>query len=155
MYQNYIIASSEVKLYLTLANGTTLNMVTGTELSYNFAQQVQDIFAIGQTDPIGTKKINATYTANLSLQEGELQTIIDAANATFAATAQIATLLQLEPFTITWTETMAGLNKTVSHSLLNCRVPQQNGTTNRNDAETIGSIELKGTGVARTIVPIA
>lgn len=101
-------------MYLTLSNGTCLSIDTGTELSYTFSQNIQEIFAIGSFDPIGIQKSNATYTANLSFQEGEQQTLIDAINATLPATEQIAVMSQLKNFSISWSYPMKGL-ATPSH----------------------------------------
>ena len=155
--QELIVASSEVKMYMTLANGTCLSIDTGTELSYRFSQNVQDIFAIGDTDPIGLKKLNATYTADLSLQEGEQQTLIDAINAVLGDNEQIATFNQLDPFSISWSYEMKGLAspRTVVYTLLNAMVQEQGGNVSRNDVETIGSLSLRGTGIQRNIIPLA
>lgn len=155
--QELIVASSEVKIYITLANGTCLSVDTGTELSYRFSQNVQDIFAIGDTDPIGIKRLNATYTADLSLQEGEQQTLIDAINATLDTNKQIASMHQLDPFSISWTYQMEGLAtpRTVVYTLMNAMIQEQGGSVSRNDVETIGSLSLRGTGVQRNIIPLA
>lgn len=155
-HQDIIVASSEVQMYLTLSNGTCLSIDTGTELSYTFSQNIQEVFAIGATDPVGIKKANATYAANLSLQEGEQQTLIDAINATLPATEQIAAMHQLAPFSISWSYAMKGLAtpRTVVYTLLNAMVQEQGGSVNRNDVETIGSLSLRGTGVQRNIVPL-
>ena len=143
-------------MYITLSNGTCLSVATGTELSYTFSQNIQEIFAIGDTDPIGIKRSNASYAASLSLQEGEQQTIIDAINATLPVTEQIAAMHQLKPFSISWSYTMKGLAtpRTIVYTLLNAMVQEQGGSVNRNDVETIGSLSLRGTGVQRNIVPL-
>ncbi|MEG0899027.1 MAG: hypothetical protein RSF40_04870 [Oscillospiraceae bacterium] len=155
-YENLVVASSDVQLFISVGS-TTLQLATGTSLQYTLAQNVQDLFAIGQIDPIANKSLNATFAAQLSLQSGEYETILDALNATVSSVGEFyASMLNMPPFTISWCYQMNGLviPKTVSYALQSCRAENVGGAVDRNDPETISSWSIKGTGIVRRVTPL-
>lgn len=153
----YVVPSKDVQIYLTFEGLPAIKIGTGTSLNLQYSQTVQDIFAIGETDPIDLVQLNAQYAANLSHQTGEQHTILDAINGALpAGQTPYASMLQLPPFTLTKTMSLrnSATPKTVSESLLGCKCEQSSSDTNRNDAETLSSINIRARAVQRSVAPI-
>ena len=148
----YVVPSKDVQIYLTFEGLPAIKIGTGTSLNLQYSQTVQDIFAIGETDPIDLVQLNAQYAATLSHQTGEQHTILDAINGQ----TPYASMLQLPPFTLTKTMSLrnSATPKTVSESLLGCKCEQSSSDTNRNDAETLSSINIRARAVQRSVAPI-
>ena len=72
----YVVPSKDVQIYLTFEGLPAIKIGTGTSLNLQYSQTVQDIFAIGETDPIDLVQLNAQYAATLSHQTGEQHTIL-------------------------------------------------------------------------------
>ena len=120
----YVVPSKDVQIYLTFEGLPAIKIGTGTSLNLQYSQTVQDIFAIGETDPIDLVQLNAQYAATLSHQTGEQHTILDAINGALpAGQTPYASMLQLPPFTLTKTMSLrnSATPKTVSESLLGCK----------------------------------
>ena len=81
----YVVPSKDVQIYLTFEGLPAIKIGTGTSLNLQYSQTVQDIFAIGETDPIDLVQLNAQYAATLSHQTGEQHTILDAINGALPA----------------------------------------------------------------------
>lgn len=153
----YVVPASDVQIYVTFDGLPAVKIGTGTSLNLTYSQTVQDIFAIGESDPIDLVPLNAQYAATLSHQTGEYQTILDAINGALpAGQTPYATMLQLPPFTITKTMNLRNslTPKSVSESLLGCKCENSSSDTNRNDGETLSSINIRARGVQRSVAPI-
>lgn len=154
----YVIGSQDVSIYFkTPEMPAGVKLETATALNYTFTQNLQEIFAIGANDPIDLKELNATYTASLTFQSGEYQTLVDIVNGALPASVPpYATLNQLRNFTISKVTTMtnAAIPKTVTEVLYNCQIDNNSSDVNRNEAETLHTISLRGTGVQRIVLPI-
>jgi hypothetical protein len=158
MANQYVVPSKDVEIRIKLPDIPSIPIETGTSLNLTYSQTVQDIFAIGASDPIDIQDLNAQYTAQLSFQSGEYQLILDAINGGIpAGTAPYATLNQVPTFTLSKVTKLrnATIPKTVTESLMNCKVETNSSDTNRNDAETLTSVSLRGVGIQRTVAPIA
>lgn len=157
MDNQYVVGSKDVKINITLPNIPSIQIDTATAINFNWSRTVQDIFAIGFEDPIATTGINSNYTATLSFQTGEYQIIMDAINAKLpAGTAPYASLNQLPSFTISKTMYMrnTAVPKTITESLLGAVIESNNSDTNRNEAETLTSLTVRGRSVTRTVTPL-
>lgn len=157
MAHQYIVSSKDVEVRLTFPGIPSIKIETGTTLNLTWSRSVQEIFAISYEDPIDVESLNAQYTANLSFQTGEYHTILDIINGALpAGVAPYATLGQLPSFTLSKSTIMrnAAIPKTVTESLMNCKVETNSADTNRNEVETLSSISLRGVGVRRTVSPI-
>ena len=88
----YVVPSKDVQIYLTFEGLPAIKIGTGTSLNLQYSQTVQDIFAIGETDPIDLVQLNAQYAATLSHQTGEQHTILDAINGALCVHAPTAAL---------------------------------------------------------------
>ena len=112
---------------------------------------------LGMFIDIDLVQLNAQYAATLSHQTGEQHTILDAINGALpAGQTPYASMLQLPPFTLTKTMSLrnSATPKTVSESLLGCKCEQSSSDTNRNDAETLSSINIRARAVQRSVAPI-
>lgn len=157
MDNQYVVGSKDVKINITLPNLPSIQIDTATTISLNWSRTVQDIFAIGFEDPIATVGINSNYTGTLSFQTGEYQVIMDAINAKLpAGVAPYATLNQIPSFTLSKTMYMrnTAVPKTVTESLIGAVVESNNSDTNRNDAETLTSLTVRGRSLTRTVTPL-
>lgn len=157
MANQYVVGSKDVQIYIKLPNIPAIKIETGTSLNLTYSQSVQEIFAIGYQDPIDVIDLNAQYTASLSFQAGEYQLILDAINGALPSTeAPYATLNQIPSFTLSKTTTLANssIPKTVTESLMNCKVESNSSDVSRNEAETITSLSLRGIGITRTVAPL-
>lgn len=158
MANQYVVGSKDVQIYIKLPGIPAIKIETGTSLNLTYSKNVQDIFAIGSEDPIDIAPINASYTATLSFQTGEAQLLLDLINGGLpAGQAPYATLNQIPTFTLAKTMYMrnATIPKTVTESLMNCMLESNSSDSNRNDAETLSSISLRGIGIQRTVAPIS
>ena len=59
----YIVPSSDVQINMTFSGIPSMKLDTGSRLNWANSQSVQDIFAIGETDPIDLVQLNAQYAA--------------------------------------------------------------------------------------------
>lgn len=152
-YNPLIISSAETQI--TLQKGSSIfNIVTGIQLSVSQTQDVQEIFAIGQLPPIGVKRLNQRFTASLSLQSGEYETLLDAINAGATNPADyIASMLDLDQFSIGWSISMSGLlvPRMIVYSLDNCASSTVDYSLDRNTPETNTSLSLQGIGITRDV----
>lgn len=158
MANQYVVGSKDVQIYIKLPGIQAIKIETGTALNLTYSKTVQEIFAIGTADPIDLVDINAQYTATLGFQTGEYQLILDAVNGALdAVTAPYASLDQIPQFTLSKTMTMynTSIPKTVTESLMNCKVESNSSDVNRNDPETLTSLSLRGVGIMRSVAPIA
>lgn len=158
MANQYVVGSKDVQIYIKFPGIPAIKIETGTTLNLTYSKNVQDIFAIGAEDPIDISPINASYTATLALQTGEAQLILDAINAGLSGgEAPYATINQVPSFTLSKTMFLKNstIPKTVTESLMNCMIDNTSSDVNRNDAETLTSIGLRGIGVQRTVAPFA
>lgn len=158
MANQYVVPSPDVQSYLKVVNIPALRIETATSINLTYANTITDIFAIGTKDPISIEDLNAQYSGSISIQSGEAQLILDAINGGLPATTPpYATLAQVPSFT--YSRTMSLLNaavpKTVTESLLNCKIESISSDVNRNDPETLTTISFRGVGVQRTVSPIS
>lgn len=155
MANQNVVGSKDVQIYIKLPGIPAIKIGTGTALNLTYSQSVQEIFAIGEEDPIDLINLNAQYTATLSFQTGEYQLILDAING--VVDVPYATLNQVPNFTLSKTMFLrnSAIPKTVTESLTNCKIENNSADTNRNDPETLTSLSLRGVGVRRTVAPIA
>lgn len=157
MANQYVVPAKDVQLWIKVGDLPSIRIETGISNNFTYGRTLQDIFAIGEEDPIDTIGTNSQYTATLSLQSGEYQTVLDAINGVIPATqAPYATWNQFESFTISKTMYMrnAAIPKTITESIVNCLVENTSADVNRNDAETIHNLSLRGNGVRRTVAPL-
>ena len=149
----FVIASPDVSLMIQVQGGTPITLTTGTELSYNFTRNTQDIFAIGSAEPIQIVSLNSTYTGGMSLQTGEYQTLLDAINS---GSTLYASLLQVPSFTMSWSYAISSgaTPRKITMSLLECKFSDDNGSVSRNDPETISQLSFRGIGVQRSVSPL-
>jgi hypothetical protein len=82
----FICTAADYKITLRF-NGIFLPLQTCADFSSNIKLEEEDIFAIGQTDPIGSKTNATTYSGKLSAQAGEILTFMRLNS--FANTLQI------------------------------------------------------------------
>lgn len=158
MASQYVVPSNDVQIYVKIGDLPAVKIDTGTTLNLTFSQTVQDIFAISHADPIDNVGLNSQYMGQLSFQSGEYQLILDAINGALPPTiAPYATFHQIPPFTLSKTSFLrnAAIPKTVTESILNCRIENTSSDTNRNEAETLTSLSVRGTSLSRTVAPIA
>lgn len=151
MYEPYIISSANVQMNLSVGSNV-FNVATGVQLSVNMGQDVTEIFAIGNLTPIGIVNLNRRFSANLSLQSGEYETILDAINASIT-TGFISSLMDLRSFSIGWSLSMSELlvPKTIVYSLDNCRINSNDFSSDRNSPETNTSLSIQAIGLTRTV----
>jgi hypothetical protein len=154
--QEFVIPTKDVDMYINV-NGTPLKIDTGARFNRAYAQTLENIFAISHSDPIAVASTNANYSASISLQSGEYHALLDAINATVAAGGALyASFLQLPPFTFTvsWHMKNMVVPRTVSMSFFNCQVSEDSEDTSANDAQTLVSLNMQGTGIKRDVYPI-
>lgn len=154
MASAYVVASSKVQIYLKVGTLPAYQVATGTALSYEFGQNVQDIYAIGQKDPIDRSIINSNFTGSLTLQAGELSEFL---NFLSSNGQSYSSILDIPSFSITKTSTLdnALTPYTESITLNNCAVENDQSEVNRNDPETLNTIQFRGTQVVRDVANIA
>lgn len=153
-YENLVVSSADVDLYLTLAGVPPIQLFTGVQLQVTVSQDVSEVHAISQVDPIALKRATRRYTGTFSIQNGEYeQNILNAVNGTalYAATP-IASLLELRSFTLSWKMYMGTDVAPISYmyALNNCMLSSQDLSIERNSVETTISFNLTATGLTRT-----
>lgn len=155
MANQYVVGSKDVQGYFKFDGIPAIKVETGSTFNLTYNQSVQEIFAIGSVDPIAVSETNAQYTASLTLQTGEMQLVLDAINA--AADVPYATIQQVPAFTFSKTVALrnSAIPKTVTESLLGCKIESVSSDTDRNNVETLTTLTLRAVGVQRTVVPIA
>lgn len=106
-----IYTAADYKITL-LFNGIGIPLQTCQDFSSNIKSEEEDIFAIGQTDPIGSKTNATTYAGKLSAQAGEILTFMRLNG--FANTLQIqgATLAIVALGNPALTKIFSGVNVT-------------------------------------------
>ena len=150
-YQNLIVASPEINLTLTYGSNV-VKIDTGVQLTFNASQDVQEIFAIGQKPPIGVISLNQRFTGKITFQSGEYEIVLDAINATLPAGQFIASMLDLNGFSLGWTINMGGITpRTIIYSLDFCRINSIDYSADRNSPETNNVLAMQGTGITRTV----
>lgn len=151
-YEPYVISASEVDMNLTVGS-SVFSIVTGVQLSLNVSQDVQEIFAIGDTSPIAIKTLNKRFSGNMSVQVGEYETLLNAINAKQPVGELIASLVDLRSFQIGWSYSMSGVAvpQTVIYSLDSCRVSTIDVAVDRNTPEVNTSFALQGVGLTRVV----
>jgi hypothetical protein len=90
--EELVIPASEYKTLLTLNNGATFIIITAETVSMNATRESETIHAIGQQEPIANKRNNAKFSGAISLQAGEIATILKAAGLVESTQIEGATL---------------------------------------------------------------
>lgn len=155
-FENLVVSSADVDLYLTIPGAPPIQLFTGVQLQLTVSQDVTEVHAISQVDPIALKRATRRYTGTFSVQNGEYeQNILNAVNGTalYAATP-IASLLELKNFTLSWKMYMGTDATPVSYlyALNNCMLSSQDLSIDRNSIETTISFNLTATGLTRTVL---
>lgn len=155
-FQELVIPTKDVDMYINV-NGVPIKIDTGARFNRAYAQTLENIFAISHADPIAVASTNATYNLSVSFQAGEYHTILDAINGSLpAGTALYASYLNIPAFTFTvsWHMKNMIVPRTVSISFFNCQVSSDSEDDSANDAQTLVSLEMQGTGIKRDVYPI-
>jgi hypothetical protein len=74
-----IFSAADFKIIFTLNNGQTYILKSALGIDMNAARESEDIYAIGQTDPIAIKRNSAKFSGSFELQVGEMNTLLDTA----------------------------------------------------------------------------
>lgn len=156
----YVIPSKDVKIFCSIVGmNQPVAIETMASLSRVYSRSVQDIFAIGQEDPVDVIATNSSYTADIELQAGEYNSLLDLFNEVAISgglTGGYASLLQIPLFTLTYVYNMtrAVPMRSASTSLLNCMFDNDSASIERNDPETLVSASMRGTGIIRSVSPL-
>ena len=70
-----IITSADYKIIL-IADGVAFPLLTVEGFSFNHAAENEDIYAVGQEDPIGNKTNAVKRSGKLSMQNGEMAVVL-------------------------------------------------------------------------------
>lgn len=157
----YTVPSKDVKIFCSIAGmSQPIAIETMASLSRVYSRSVTDIFAIGQEDPIDVIATNASYTADIQLQAGEYNSLLDMFNDVAVAgglTGGFASLLQIPLFSLTYVYNMTRAipMRSSSTTLLNCLFDNDSASVERNDPETLVSASMRGTGIIRAVSPLA
>ena len=68
---NQIFTAADFKILLTLNNGASYVLKTTLGIDQSISRESEDIFAIGQTEAIASKRNAAKYSGSLEIQVGE------------------------------------------------------------------------------------
>ena len=86
-----ILTAADYKITL-IFNGIPCPCATAQDFSSNIKLEEEDIYAIGSTDPIGSKTNAESYTGKISIQAGEILTFMRAQGYNRTTQIQGATL---------------------------------------------------------------
>lgn len=156
-YQELVIPSKDADIYINVT-GVPIKIDTGIRFNRSFTRTVDPVFAISHEDAIATSSSSASYGHSLSLQSGEYHVILDAINGSLpAGQAPYASWLHLPPFTLVVAEHMKNmvLPYTVLTSYLNCQISSDSGSIEANSTNSEVDLEATGTGIKRSVFPIA
>lgn len=150
-----VIGSKDVKIRLTLPNMPSILIESGLSLNSTTNQTVQEVFGIGTKQPIDLVDQNVQYTASLTMQSGEYHLLLDAINNNSTGILY-AELHEVPEFTLsrTYVITDAAQPKTVTVSLLRCKIESESSDVNANDVQTTTALQLRGIGIRRESAPI-
>lgn len=91
-----ILTAADFKVVLNIPGVSAFPLKTVENISWNNAREDETIYAVGEEEPIGEKRNAAKYSGKISMQLGELSSILglsglvegtQIANATLAITA--------------------------------------------------------------------
>lgn len=71
-----VITAAEYKVILIIPNAGTFPILTADSVSWNNSREEETVYAIGEEEPIAAKRNAAKYTGKLSLQMGEISSIL-------------------------------------------------------------------------------
>lgn len=157
MENPYVVSSNEVSLFIQVGSAPPMQIETGITNNITYSKTLTPIYAISFENPIDLKGVNTEYSGTLTMQTGEAHTILDAINGVLPpGTDPYASMLELPPFTFTKISRMpnATLPKTVSESMISCKISSQSADTNRNEVETQTTFSFSGVGVIRSVAPL-
>lgn len=78
-FNNIVFTASEYLIGIILENAKTLALGTVQDFGYNVTRDQSDSHALGQQEPIATKRNGVAYTGSFSLQFGEYIKLCDTA----------------------------------------------------------------------------
>jgi hypothetical protein len=74
-----VFSAADFKIIVTLDNGASYIIKTSLGISMAHDRESEDIYAVGQTDPIATKRNAAKFSGGLEMQVGEITQMLAAA----------------------------------------------------------------------------
>lgn len=87
-----IFTAADFKIILTLNNGVSRIILTSLGIDMSSERETEDIFAIGQTQAIATKRNAAKYSGSLEFQVGEMTQLLASAGLVEATEIEDAQL---------------------------------------------------------------
>lgn len=150
-----VIGAQDVKIRIKLPDLPSILIESGQSLNTTISRTVQEVWGIGSEPPIDLVTQNAQYSASLTLQSGEYQLLLDAINNVLAT--PVAGLHQVPEFTLskTYTFTSTDVPKTVTETLLRCKIESESADVSANDIQTTTTLQIRGIGKQRLVEPIA
>ena len=101
--QGQVFTAADFKIILTLNNGLSRIILTSLGIDMSTSRETEDIYAIGQPNPIATKRNAAKYSGSLEFQVGEMVQLLAEAGLTETteiegASLSIISLVGVPPF---------------------------------------------------------
>jgi hypothetical protein len=87
-----VLTSSDYKVLLIIPNVGTFPLKTVETIGYNNAREQETIYSIGQDEPIAQKRNAVKYSGKISMQQGEINAILQSAGLVEATQIAGATL---------------------------------------------------------------
>lgn len=133
---NLVISADKYEITFVVNDLPVYSIRSATAIGRQLSQSVENLYAIGQKDPVATKKNAKNNTFNLTLQAGEGSLIIQAAQA---AGFNVNDFRDLDNCSLICFDRQAG----TVEQFVNCAFSQDNRSYERNALETLR--ELSGT----------
>jgi len=70
-----VITGAEWKIFLAMPSGKTYELKTVESIDLDISRENEDIYAVGEEDPIANKGNARKFTGKISMQAGEIMTI--------------------------------------------------------------------------------
>lgn len=130
-----ILTGANYKVMLIISGGGSYPILTADSIDWDDSSEGETIYAIGEEDPIGEKSNNNGYSGKFSLQNGELNAILQLEG--------IPSATRIRNATIAITSVVGGLSKVWSGVNIN----KHASSVKRKDKETIANLDFKALSI--------
>jgi hypothetical protein len=133
-----ILTGADWKIFLSIPGGGTYPLKTTDSFSYNVTAENELIYAVGETEPIGNKANAKGYQCSLSMQQGEVNAILQIEG--------LQSMANIRNAVVGATAIQGGMNKTFT----GVNIHSEAGDVKRKDKETLVKMDVTALSLINT-----